>query len=30
MKSMYTPDEAKGHFAHLEIISNTGSILSRQ
>ncbi len=30
MKSMYTPDEAKSHFAHLEIISSTGNIISRQ
>lgn len=30
MKSMYTPDEAKSHFTHLEIISNTGLVLSRQ
>jgi signal transduction histidine kinase len=30
MKSMYTPDEAKSHFSHLEIISSSGIILSRQ
>lgn len=30
MKSMYTPDEAKNHFTHLEIISNTGNVISRQ
>jgi hypothetical protein len=30
MKSMYTPDEAKTHFTHLEIVSSTGIILSQQ
>jgi hypothetical protein len=30
MEAMYTPDEAKSQFTHLEIISSTGVILSQQ